>query len=105
MENLELIFENIKVDDIDKILSEVNFKPENIKRSHFFIDNEDKEYRDITSFSEYFKNKGTCNLLVRDIDLGTVIKTSVIIISFDETYGDITFIFSENDWEKDNMSD
>ncbi|MGG5342063.1 hypothetical protein [Enterococcus sp. AZ192] len=105
MEYLELIFENIKVNDIEKILNEFKFKPENIESSHFFIDNEDKEYRDITSFSQYFKNKGTCNLLVRDIDLGTVIKKSIIIISFDETYGDITFTFSENDWEKDNISD
>ena len=105
MENLELVFENIKVDDVEKILNEFKFKSENVERSHFFIDNEDKEYKDISSFSEYFKSKGTCNLLVREIDLGTVINKSVIIISFDEIYGDITFTFSESDWEKDSISD
>ena len=37
MENLELIFENIKVNDIEKILNEFKFKPENIESSHFLL--------------------------------------------------------------------
>lgn len=105
MENLELIFENIKTSDINSILKWMDFSEENIVSSHFFINNEDKEYRDIVSFSDYFKSKGTCNILVKNLDLGVLISKAIMIISFDETYGDLTLNFSEEEWGTNDHSE
>jgi hypothetical protein len=95
MENLELIFENIMVNDVERIIKWMKFEENNICTSHFFRDNRDLEYQDITSFADYFQNMGTCNLLVKNLDIGIPISKGVIIISFDEIYGDLSLNFSE----------
>lgn len=99
MEYLELVFEDIQLIDVDTILKWMSFEKKNIIRSHFFIDGEDKKFEDINNFADYFKNKGTCNLTVKELNIGFPVKEAVIIISFDEKYGDITLTFSEEDWD------
>ncbi len=104
MEDLELIFGYIRVSDIEGIFNWMSFNKKNIESSHFFINGEDKEYQDISSFSDYFKNQGTCNILIKELDLGVVVKKSIIVISFDEVYGDLTLNFSEDDWGTDEKT-
>ncbi|EFI85264.1 hypothetical protein [Listeria grayi] len=101
MENLEMIFEDIIISDIEKILSWMSFSEKNIKRSHFFMHGADKEYSDISSLSEYFKNAGTCNILVENLNIGIILREALIVISFDEKYGDLTLTFSEEYGELD----
>lgn len=101
MGNLEMIFEDIIISDIEKILSWMSFNEKNIKRSHFFMHGADKEYSDISSLSEYFKNAGTCNILVENLNIGIILREAIIVISFDEKYGDLTLIFSEEYGELD----
>lgn len=104
MENLELIFNDIKSRDIDIILNWLSFNKTNVESSHFFIDGMDKEYDDITDFSAYFENIGTCNLVVKNLDIGVTIEKAIIIISFDKTFGDMTVNFSENEWGSQEQS-
>lgn len=100
MGNLEMIFEDIVISDTEKILSWMSFNEKNIKRSHFFMHGADKEYSDISSLSEYFKNAGTCNILVENLNIGIILREALIVISFDEKYGDLTLTFSEDLWEE-----
>lgn len=56
---------------------------------------------------EFFSNttNNTCNILINNLFIGVYIKKALIIISFDEIYGDITISFTENDWEELNLPD
>ena len=105
MENLELIFEDIRVRDIDTIFKFLKFDEHNIKNSHFFLDNADVEYADISSFTNYFKTSGTCNILISRLDLAIEVTDVLIIISFDEVFGDMTLNFSEANWEKNDLTE
>lgn len=99
MEHLKDLLNNI-----ENILEWMNFKENQIETSHFFIDNEDKEYSDIDSFINFFSNTNTGNMLIKDLDIGLAIKKALIILSFDDVYGDITISFTENDWEGSEVS-
>lgn len=105
MEDFELEFKNIKIKDVTKILTAFKFKSENVKMSDFLIDGKNKEYKDIISFSQYFKKPGECRLLVEDLNIGFNLKEALIIISFGETYSSFEVWFSKEDWEESPISD
>ncbi|WP_242217393.1 hypothetical protein [Bacillus cereus group sp. BfR-BA-01380] len=105
MKNLELIFKDVMVFDIKKIFSFLHFNEENIVSSHFFMNDEDLTYQDIKNLDNYFQVPCTCNILINDLEIGVTINKVLIIISFDEVYGDITFNFSEDDWGNIEMAE
>jgi len=100
MENIELIFENIQAKNLEKLLFEdLSIQKEKIKTSHFY-DNEEKkdlEFKDVVSLEEYFSRPGTGNIFLEEVDIGTIISNVIIVISFDEVYGDVVINFPSNE--------
>lgn len=100
MENLEIILENFRKDELDKLVfDEFKINSSEVKSSHFFDNNsgEDLEFHQIQSFREVLSPIGTGNVFLTQVDIGCSLKDVMIIFSFDEYSGDITFNFSESE--------
>lgn len=98
MNYIEIIFENISKEHLDKIIGEtLKFDVDFVISSHFFdeISNQDMEFKDIKSLLNYFKHSGTGNIFLEKAEIGIVLEKVLIIISCDEELGDITINFSE----------
>lgn len=100
IENLEIILENFKKNELDNfIFHELKINPTEVKSSHFFDNNRgsDIEFHQIKSLNKVLSPSGTGNVFLNQLELGCRIKDVVIVFSFDEQLGDITFNFSENE--------
>ena len=95
MENLEVIFKNIEVSEIDLLLEQLKFDTDNIRRSHFYKEGKDIGYSELDNLEKYFSTPGTGNLFVKYLDIGIKIPDVMLILSFDKKYGDITLNFPE----------
>lgn len=96
MENLEIIFENIKVYDLNKLLyNYLLLDLKNIRNSHFYDEKHDKDLtiEEIENLENYFFIPGTGNINVDTINLGIDVMEIMIIISFDKIYGDVVINF------------
>lgn len=96
MENLEIIFENIKVHDLNKLLyNYLLLDLKNVRNSHFYDEKLDKDLtiEEIENLENYFSISGTGNINVDRINLGIDIMDCMIIISFDQVYGDVVINF------------
>lgn len=111
MDNLEIIFRDIETLSISPILKKLCFDSKNIRSSHFHKDDKDMEYSEIGDLREYFSESRTGNIFVKSLDIGINIFDIMIILSFDEKYGDMTLNFQEEnvlkggiiDSEKENL--
>lgn len=93
MDNFEIRFVDVEVNDIVNILSEIKFKSENIISCHFFIDNNDVyEYKEVC-FENYFSSPSTVYMLLNEMELFTILNDVMIIISGVSPYVEITFNF------------
>ncbi|EHB62700.1 hypothetical protein [Paenibacillus lactis] len=108
MENLEIIFENFRKDQLDKfVFDELKINSYEVKSSHFFDSNrqEDIEFHQIKSIEELLSPVGTGNVLLEQIEIGSILNDVMIIFSFDNDSGDITFNFSESELFEGNVSE
>ncbi|AZK47335.1 hypothetical protein EIM92_15165 [Paenibacillus lentus] len=100
MENLEIILEDFRKDELDKLIyDELKINSSEVKSSHFFDNNNgaDIEFHQIKSFREVLSPIGTGNVFLNQMEIGCSIKDVMVIFSFDKEFGDITFNFSENE--------
>lgn len=106
MSNLEIIFENIKRNELDALIyNELCFDKQKVISSHFYdeVEGRDIELEMISSLEEFFAIPGTGNVYVSEIDFGICIHNVMAVISFDEVLGDVVLNFNENELFKDNM--
>lgn len=106
MNNLEIIFENIKRHELNSIIfKELCFDKQKIISSHFYDKkkNRDIEFEMISSLEEFFAIPGTGNLFISEVDMGISIHKVMTVISFDEMYGDIVLNFREDELFQENM--
>lgn len=105
MENVELIFQGIHIDDLEKLIfQELSIQPDKIKSSHFYdnLNKKDLEFNNIVSLREYYLNPGTGNILLEELKIGNMILSDVIIIiSFNKQWGDVVINFSATEVEND----
>ena len=100
MENLEIILEDFRKEELDKLVfDELKISSSEVKSSHFFDNGseEDIEFHQIKSFQEILSPIGTGNVFLNQIEIGCSLKDVMVIFSFDKDYGDITFNFSESE--------
>lgn len=100
MENLEIILEDFRKDELDKLVfEELKITSLDVKSSHFFDKNngEDVEFHQIKSFQEILSPIGTGNVFLNQIGIGCRLNNVMTIFSFDEDVGEITFNFSERE--------
>ncbi|TQR39823.1 hypothetical protein C7Y47_02020 [Lysinibacillus sphaericus] len=100
MENLEIILEDFRKDELDKLVfEELKISSSKVKSSHFFDKDsgDDVEFHQIKSFQEILTPLGTGNLFLIQIEMGCSLNNVMIIFSFDKDTGDITFNFSERE--------
>ncbi|MNO82234.1 hypothetical protein D3C76_735030 [compost metagenome] len=108
MENLEIILKDFRKDQLDKfIYDELKINSAGVKSSHFFDNNNgaDIEFHQIKSFGDILSPIGTGNVFLNQMEIGCSIRDVMIIFSFDEGFGDITFNFSENELYEGKSSD
>ncbi|MGE7950074.1 hypothetical protein [Lysinibacillus sp. NPDC093688] len=100
MENLEIILENFRKDELDKLVfEELKISSTEVKSSHFYDKNsgDDVEFHQIKSFQEILTPLGTGNVFLNQIEIGCSLNNVMIIFSFDKDTGDITLNFSERE--------
>jgi hypothetical protein len=105
--NLEIIIENVKRNDLDRIIfEELLFDKQKIISSHFYDEhnNRDIEFEMILSLKEYFSKPRTGNIYMSEVKLGFCIHDVMIVISFDKVLGDIVVNFEESEIIKDSVT-
>jgi len=108
LENLEIILENFKKDQLNRfVFDELKINSYKVKSSHFFDSNrqEDIEFHQIKSIEEILSPDGTGNVLLEQIEIGSILNDVMIIFSFDYDSGDITFNFSESELFEGKVSE
>ncbi|KOS61806.1 hypothetical protein FJQ98_18585 [Lysinibacillus agricola] len=100
MENLEIILEDFRKDELNKLVfEELLISSPEVKSSHFFDKNsgDNIEFHQIKSYQEILTPLGTGNVFLNQIEIGCSLNNVMIIFSFDKDTGDITFNFSERE--------
>ncbi|WMT41983.1 hypothetical protein RE628_05965 [Paenibacillus sp. D2_2] len=108
MEKFEIILEDFRKDELDKLISdELKINSSEVKSSHFFDNNSgaDIEFHQIKSFKDVLSPIGTGNVFLNHMEIGCSLKDVMMIFSFDKEFGDITFNFSENELYEGKSSD
>ncbi|PPQ50712.1 hypothetical protein C5G87_02260 [Paenibacillus peoriae] len=98
MENFEIILEDFRKDELDKLVfEELKINSSEVKSSHFFDNNsgEDIEFHQIKSLREVLSPIGTGNAFLNQVEIGCNLKDVLIIFSFEKYTGDIIFNFPE----------
>ncbi|WP_143320244.1 hypothetical protein [Clostridium sp. HBUAS56010] len=100
MEYIEIMLQDVNKKDVDLIIrQELNIKNDAVISSHFFnrLEQRDKEYEEINSLVNYFSIPNTGNVFIREITLGEKLYNVMVVMSFDEDFGDIILNFKEDD--------
>ena len=108
MNNLEIIIENVKSNDLDKIIfEELHFDKQKIISSHFYDEHNkrDIEIEMLSSLEEFYSKPGTGNIYMSEVELGLCIHDVMTVISFDKGFGDIVINFEESEIVNDNVTD
>ncbi|WP_257129083.1 hypothetical protein [Bacillus pseudomycoides] len=63
------------------------------------------DFSEVKNIEEILSPKGTGNIFLEELKLGILLKNIVMVLSFDEQYGDIVFNFPENEVFKDEKND
>lgn len=99
LENIEIILSNLKNIYLEEIINnELGVKFNNIISSHFYdkLHERDIEYSDLVSLRDYYLTSNTGYIFVKNICIEDVIIQEVMIImSFDDVFGDIVLNFKE----------
>lgn len=105
MENLEVILIDFPKERLDELVhNELDLKGMNIKSSHFYdqTTGNDLEIGQVASMQDTLTPSGSGNLVVKKLELGLPLHEVVIVFSFDQRLGDITFNFPDEELKKDN---
>ena len=100
MEYIEIMLQDVNKNDIDLIIrQELKITKDIVVSSHFFDKSQqkDKEYSEIDSLVNYFSIPNTGNIYTKEITLGEKLYHVMVVMSFDEDFGDITLNFNEYD--------
>ena len=107
VESLELVFD-LRTEYLDNMLfHDFKLTPDNIISSNFYDNEEErnKEFKDITSFSEFFTIPGTGTITVDKLRLGITLEQFLILLSFDGESGTVEINFSEIELIEDRIFD
>lgn len=106
MEHMEIILVNVNKSSIDGLVfEELRLRDAQVSGSHFY-DNKiqtDVKLEQIDSLSEVLSPKGTGNIVVDCLMLGTQVNSIVIVFSFDKVTGDVVFNFPETEIFLDDL--
>ncbi|MEI4803817.1 hypothetical protein WAZ07_21780 [Bacillus sp. FJAT-51639] len=108
MDNLEIILTDFNKRKIDKLIyEELKLSILKVKSSHFYdnVSGKDMDFSQVKNIEEILSPKGTGNIFLEELQLGISLKNVVIVLSFDEQYGDIVFNFPEDEILKDKRYD
>ena|GEM_PF-742594 len=100
MEYIEIMLQDVNKKDIDLIIrQELNITKDIVVSSHFYdkLQEKDKEYGEIDSLVNFFSKPNTGNIYTKEITLSEKLHDVIVVISFDEVFGDITLNFKEDD--------
>jgi len=100
MNYLEIILQDLRKNQLDKLVfEEFHVSTSNVKSSHFFdnINGKDIEFYQIKNLQNVLSPSGTGNVYVRNLDIGCNLENVVMVFSFDHYFGDITLNFPENE--------
>ncbi|MEK5061900.1 hypothetical protein ACFSVM_00755 [Paenibacillus shunpengii] len=100
MENMEIILEDFPKVELDKLVyNELEVSSSEVKSSHFYDHNSgsDIKFYQIKSFSDVLSPIGTGNVYLKQLEIGSQLNDVMIIFSFNEDVGGVTFNFSENE--------
>lgn len=107
MNNLEIIIENVKSNDLDRIIfEELCFDKQKIISSHFYDEHNkrDIELEMLSSLEEFYSKPGTGNIYMSEVELGLCIHDVMTVISFDKVSGDIVINFEESEIINDSIT-
>lgn len=107
MNNLEIIIENVKSNDLDRIIfGELCFDKQKIISSHFYDEHNkrDIEFEMLESLEEFYSKPGTGNIYISEVKLGLCIHDVMTVISFDKVLGDIVINFEDSELIKDSIT-
>lgn len=100
MENMEIILVDFTKTSIDVLVfDELGLRDTLVSGSHFY-DNRtqaDVQWGQIESLTAVLSPKGSGNIVVDRLQLGTPIANVIIALSFDEETGDVVFNFPETE--------
>lgn len=108
MENIEIILIDFSKEKIDKLIYEELKLPVLKEKSSYFYDNSlamDLNFSQVKSIKEVLSPKGTGNIFLEELKIGISLKDILVIMSFDENYGDVVFSFPENEVLTDEKSE
>ncbi len=97
---MEILLVNFPKGNIEKFLfNELKIKNEQVKASHFFDkeSGKDIDFVHIKSIYKILSPTGTGNIVLYQLELGVLIKDVVVVLSFDEEYGDVVCNFPEKE--------
>lgn len=100
MEYIEILLKEVNKKDIDLIIrQELNITKDIIVSSHFYDKSLeiDKEYGEIDSLVNFFSKPNTGNIYTKEITISEKLHHVIVVLSFDEVFGDITLNFKEDD--------
>ncbi|MFD1738091.1 hypothetical protein ACFSCX_16270 [Bacillus salitolerans] len=99
MEKLEIVLCDFNKKDLNTFINEeLKLTKSKVKSSHFYnnITREDMEFSQVRNIEWILTPKGTGNILLDDLQIGIKLKNVIIVLSFDEQYGDIVINFPED---------
>lgn len=107
MEYLEILLANVKKQYIDLIIrQELGITTNLVASSHFFdkLKNKDMEYGEIPDLVNYFSAPNTGNIFIKELTFGERINNVMLVMSFEDGFGDITLNFTEHDFITDDIN-
>lgn len=90
LENLGIILEDFRKDELDKLISdELKINSSEVKSSHIFDNNSgaEIEFHQIKSFKDVLSPIGTGNVFLNQIEIGCSLKDVMVIFSFYKEFG------------------
>lgn len=103
---LEFIIVDVNKGYLDSLIyHDLKIKNDKIISSHFYDlrTQTDKEFFQVKSLQEIMYGRNTGNMLISELNIGTKIQNVLVIFSFDEKTGDITFSFDKEDLNKSEL--
>lgn len=106
---IEIILEDIEISRLEEVFGKIMFSKDDIISSHFFVKGEDVEYQNIENLKGYFQSSGTCNLYIKKIAIGMILRNALIVIAGNGISADITIsvsreCFGTNDKQGNELS-
>jgi len=106
VEYLEILLPEINKKYIDLIIRHtLKITNDSVVSSHFYdkLKMRDMEYSEVSSLVDYFSTPNTGNIFTKELTIGETLTDVMIVMSFDDDFGDITLNFSESELISDDV--